>query len=129
MIFGIILLCFNLVIPLLMLLIGRVFIKNPPKSVNWVYGYRTTRSMQNQETWDFAHQECGKVWTRIGLISLPISVAASLPLLWMQGENAQGILSCVIEGLQIIILLASIVPVEQALKKRFDTSGNDVNDN
>ncbi|MEX0312921.1 MAG: SdpI family protein [Allomuricauda sp.] len=35
---------------------GLIFKKNPPKKINWWYGYRTKRSMENQEKWDFAQK-------------------------------------------------------------------------
>lgn len=35
---------------------GIIFLKNPPKKINWWYGYRTKRSMENQEKWDFAQK-------------------------------------------------------------------------
>lgn len=35
---------------------GMIFKMNPPKNINWWYGYRTKRSMENQEKWDFAQK-------------------------------------------------------------------------
>ncbi|NKI28170.1 SdpI family protein [Arenibacter sp. 6A1] len=35
---------------------GMIFKKNPPKKINWWYGYRTKRSMENQEKWDYAQK-------------------------------------------------------------------------
>ena len=43
----------SLLIPLVMLFFGRRFLTKPPKSINSLYGYRTARSMKNQQTWDF----------------------------------------------------------------------------
>ena len=51
----------SLLIPLVMLFFGRRFLTKPPKSINSLYGYRTARSMKNQQTWDFAHRVCGKL--------------------------------------------------------------------
>lgn len=56
----------SLLIPLVMLFFGRRFLTKPPKSINSLYGYRTARSMKNQQTWDFAHRVCGKLWSRGG---------------------------------------------------------------
>ena len=31
------------------------------EDVNFVFGYRTSMSMKNKDTWEFAHKYCGKV--------------------------------------------------------------------
>jgi len=42
----------DLLIPFTMLGFGKYFIKNAPKEINMVFGYRTTRSMRNKDTWN-----------------------------------------------------------------------------
>ena len=49
----------NLIIPIIMLAFGLISRYRPPKNINGVYGYRTTRSMKSQATWDYAHQRKG----------------------------------------------------------------------
>ena len=39
----------------ILLILGIIFYKFPPKKINSVYGYRTPRSMTNQDTWDSAN--------------------------------------------------------------------------
>lgn len=39
------------------LITGFVMSKYPPKKINSLYGYRTSASMKNQETWDFAQRK------------------------------------------------------------------------
>lgn len=51
----------NLLIPVCMIIIGKVFSKNPPKTINGVYGYRTAMSMKNKDTWNFAQLYCGRL--------------------------------------------------------------------
>jgi len=41
-------------IPVIMIGVGYMMYKHPPKSINAIYGYRTARSMKNDETWKFA---------------------------------------------------------------------------
>lgn len=122
--FAIFLLICNLLIPIIMLGVGLMFEKTSPGKINHFYGYRTKMSMLNQDTWTFAHSYCGRLWKKIGIIMLPLSILASLPMFWMKSDDGQGILTCVIEGLQIVILLVSIYPVERALKQNFDEKGN-----
>ena len=52
----------NLLIPLIMLLGGYLMYKKPPKEINNVVGYRTKMSKKNKDTWEFAHNYCGRLW-------------------------------------------------------------------
>lgn len=113
----------NLLIPVIMIVIGMVFVNHPPKSINGIYGYRTTMSMKNMDTWNFAHLYCGKLWRKIGWIMLPISIVVMIPLLG-KSDNIIGIWGGVLETVECIILIAAIFPVERALKKNFDKDGN-----
>ncbi|MCY6372198.1 SdpI family protein [Clostridium ganghwense] len=36
--------------------------KKPPKEINSTFGYRTTMSSKNKDTWNFAHRYAGIVW-------------------------------------------------------------------
>jgi flagellar biosynthesis protein FlhB len=76
--FWIFMLVMDLLIPFTMVGFGKYFIKNAPKEINKVFGYRTPMSMKNKETWEFAHHYCGKLWLIIGCIMLVPSVIAML---------------------------------------------------
>lgn len=121
--FWIFMLIMDLLTPLLMLGFGILSLKRAPKEINFVYGYRTTMSMKNKDTWQFAHACFGKLWSRIGLILLPVSI---IPLLLVMGgnENTVAIVGGVVCAVQAVVLLGSIVPVEKALKRTFDRDGN-----
>ena len=41
-----------LLVPAVMLYFGWRFLNRPPQKINALYGYRTSRSMKNQQTWD-----------------------------------------------------------------------------
>lgn len=111
-----------LLTPGVMLFFGWRFQKKPPKTINSLYGYRTTRSMKSQETWDFAHRYCGQLWFRIGLVLLPVSLLAMFPVLG--GETGLvGIWCCVVVLIQVVVLVGSLFPVERALKQTFDEFG------
>ena len=111
-----------LLVPALMLYFGWRFLKKPPKKINSIYGYRTSRSMKNQQTWDFAHQVCGKLWFRAGAVMLPLSLLAMLPALGRNVE-AVGIWCIPVVGVQLVVMIATIFPVEKALKRKFDKYG------
>ena len=112
----------NLLIPAIMLLLGTRFQRHPPEKINHVYGYRTARSMRNQETWKFAHETCGKLWVRLGKLSfLPALLAAALT--FGCGIETVSVVSVVVVTIQTLALIGSIFPVERALKRNFDDSG------
>lgn len=112
----------NLLIPVMMLFFGIIFKKHPPGKVNMAYGYRTTRSMKNQETWDFAHEYCGTVWKRAGGILLVLTMTVSMAGFFMD-DDGFGALSVVLNMLQIAVLIGSVYPVEKALKDNFNENG------
>lgn len=110
--------CSNFTVPVLMIVVGKVLIKNPPKTINGIYGYRTKRSRVNQNTWDFAQLYCGKLWWKIGWIMLPFSIIGMLPVIG-KNDNIVGGAGAVIITIQCIIMFVSIFFVERALAKKF----------
>ncbi|MCS4470632.1 SdpI family protein [Clostridium botulinum] len=113
----------NLIIPIIMLFFGVRFRKHGPKNINGIYGYRTSMSMKNKDTWEFAHQYCGRLWIKLGLIMLTISIIVS-GLAFTYVDEAQGIIDLILVTIQTIVLIVSIFPVEKALKNNFDGNGN-----
>ena len=111
-----------LIMPLTMIGFGLLFVKNPPKTRNVGFGYRTTWSMKSQETWDFAHYYMGKAWLYAGI---PLGLVTILLLIVFRNldKDALGNIMLVVFGLQFIGLLLPIVPTEVALKSRFDKKG------
>lgn len=99
-----------LLTPLTMLLIGRSFKNHPPKEINGIYGYRTKRSRQSEEAWEFAHIYCGKIWQTAGMIMLPF---------FGSSVNTTAIAGLIILTLQTLVMCITIIPVESALKKKF----------
>lgn len=114
---------FNLLVPLLMVVFGRIMYKHTPKTINGVYGYRTSMSMKNEDTWKFAHDYCGRLWYKVGLIMLIPSVLVQLPFV-KSSTDTIGIMTVVLETVQICVMIASIFPTERALRKTFDKYGN-----
>jgi len=112
----------DLFLPFTMIGFGRSFMKKAPNEINAVFGYRTSMSMKNKDTWEFAHKYCGKIWCVCGLAMLPITV---ITMLFVIGKSVEyiGTVGGIICGVQLIPLIGSIFPTEIALKKNFDKSG------
>lgn len=115
-------LAMDLLIPLLMIGLGRMFWKKAPKKINSTFGYRTTMSMKNQDTWQFAHHYCGKLWYWLGLMMLPLSVVPML-LVFDSGIDTIGWVGTVICFAQVVPMVGAIVPTEMALRRTFDKNG------
>lgn len=114
---------FDLLIPMLMILLGRMMWKHPPGSINWVIGYRTSRSMKNMDTWKFAHDYCGRLWWKIGWIMLVFSVVIHCPF-YNSSENIIGIMGSVLCTIQCVVLIVPpIFFTERALKRNFTNEG------
>lgn len=109
----------DLLAPLTMIYFGLQFEKNAPKEINTTFGYRTTMSMKNQETWKFAHKYIGKLWKIWGWLLLLISVAV---MLFILGKDIifVSITGGVICAIQIVVIICTMISTEMALKKNFD---------
>jgi uncharacterized membrane protein len=101
---------------------GYLFVKHPPKTINDIYGYRTTMSKKNQDTWYFAHHYAGKVW----MISGIINAAVALILIFSLRNTAHftNIFMPIIIYVQIVILFLVLPITEWKLHKVFDKNGN-----
>ncbi len=112
----------DLLVPLTMIYFGSRFEKNAPREINPAFGYRTTMSMKNKETWKFAHEYIGKLWKTCGWFIIP---ASSAGMLFALGKDVVGVsvIGGVICTVQIIIMICTVIPTEMALKKNFDQYG------
>jgi len=112
-----------LLIPLIMIVFGSAFLRSAPKEINFLFGYRTTLSMKNRDTWEFAHRTCGAIWRRTGLCLIPVFLISMLLVL---GKSEEAIGSCgsALCFVGIAFLMLSIVLIERTLRKRFDSNGN-----
>ena len=121
--FWLFMLIMDLLIPFTMIGFGYFFLKKAPKNINTLFGYRTTMSMKNKDTWEFAHKYCGKLWYVWGMILLFLTV---IPMLWVLGksEDMIGTIGGILCGIQMIPLIGCIFPTEHALKRHFDANGN-----
>ena len=118
----IIMLVCSLLIPLMMLIFGWIMLMHPPKEPNSVFGYRTAASGRSQESWLYAQKLCGKIWLILGFAMLVVSFACFLLPIW-KDENGASVAGAVMMGVQTALMLLSIIPVEVALHRNFDSEG------
>lgn len=94
-----------------------LWVKHPPKKINWIYGYRTRWSSKSDETWQFAHQYFASWWLSVGIVLSIMTV-----LLYLVNSSEQALV--VLMYVQILMLLFPIIPTERALRRYFDEEGN-----
>lgn len=88
-------------------------LKFPPKKINMLYGYRTTRSMKNQEQWDFSQKYSAKLLMLCGLFLILIS---NISLLITLNNKAKLFISLALIIGSVMFLLFK---TENELKNRF----------
>ena len=78
--------------------------------------------MKNMDTWKFAHDYVGQLWWKAGWILMILTILVQLPFIKFN-TDAIGNLFLVIIFVQILVMLLTIIPVENALKKKFNDDG------
>lgn len=125
MLFWIFLFVVNLSLPLIIFLIGKVFSKGAPTDINKLFGYRTTMSMKNKDTWEFAHKACGRIWKKLGIVLFILTIIVMpIGLMKVNDKDFVGMISLILCTIQIISMIASVYFIEKELKENFDEEGN-----
>lgn len=106
-------------VPILMISFGVLWQRHIPKSINWIYGYRSIRAMKNDSTWKFAHLYQAKVWRWSGSILLIFTLIFSLNFT----KSYKEIPSCIFYT-ELGIMILTIIPTEIALRRKFDKEGS-----
>jgi uncharacterized membrane protein len=101
-----------------MIIFGSYFSRNAPAKINSVFGYRTARSMRNNDAWKFAHKHFGRNSKRVGWILLAATIVIML-LVFGKEINYVGKIGSMTCGVQVVAIIALIFPTEAALKRNF----------
>lgn len=99
-----------------MLIISFIYFKYPPKKNNYLYGYRTKRSMQNNETWTFANKCAAKLLINFSIYSLFIP-----PFLYFLYPKNNFIITIIIHT---TLILSVLYFTELQLKIKFKKEEN-----
>ncbi|MGM9912068.1 SdpI family protein [Floccifex sp.] len=110
------------VIPIVLILCGLFMWKSCPKKINGLIGYRTTRSMMNQDTWTFANMYCGQLWWKMGWCML-IGAVIIQTITYSFNQKLFNIISPIIMALEFVVMFCSISMTEKALKEHFTEDG------
>lgn len=108
----------SLMLPFSMSIIGFLYLRKPSKTINWMRGYRSKRSIRNQETWEFAQRHFGGVCCRWGIVMVLFIVILMLSV-FGSSEKIIEIVGAVIGTAEGFIMVYLLTPTERALKKKF----------
>lgn len=112
----------SLLMPLSMILLGRLLMLRPPRQINTLFGYRTPRSMKNQDTWNFAHRYAGRLWWVMGW---PLLVVSAMAMFLVRGSEKEllGRAGLAVVAAQALCVLGVFFPTEKALHREFAGQG------
>ena len=103
------------------IIVGLISYYFPPKKINDLYGYRTSSSKKNQQTWDVANRFWAVYSLRAGIIVLLAGILLHLLVDIMPWPAKTKSLLTVISllGAGIFTAVLSIVATEKHLKETF----------
>lgn len=101
------------VLGIIFLVIGIVFYFFPPKKINYIYGYRTSTSMENQQKWDFSQKYSAIKMIQGSLFLLTISSLG----LWITFTPSQQVIIGI--ATLLIHIAGMFYLTENAIKKQF----------
>lgn len=93
------------------------------KTIHNASGYRTSRSMKNQDTWDFSQKYCAKISLYMFFPTLILAIVI-MPMFIGKSIDAIGWIGLAVTIIQMMSFIVIMVFTESALKKTFDESGN-----
>ena len=103
--------------PIVMYFCGYLLKSCADAKINGWIGYRTKKSTQSRETWEFANNFCGELWKRWSGFLL-LGTAAFTVVLYFLGADAE-VWGPIVTLIQVAVMILTIPVVEKALKKRF----------
>lgn len=103
--------------PIVMYFCGYLLKHCADTKINGWIGYRSNRSRQSREAWEFANNYAGRLWKRWSGFLL-LGTAVFVTALYFLGADAE-IWAPIVILLQVAVMLLTIPVVEKALKRRF----------
>ena len=104
------------IVPFIIMIVGYIMYKYPPKKINWIIGYRTLSSMKNEKVWKLANKYCGLLWINTGIILFAISLVISIIQVAKMIVLTENIIAIIIL-VQVLIIILPVFIVERKLKQ------------
>jgi len=106
-----------LICPILMLVYGIRFSQYQPKR-DGICGVRIKAALENEETWNFAHQYCGKLWQTMGMF-MASAVIICMMVLINFSNLVIAVSGVVILLIQLVLFVLTFAFVSKAIVKNF----------
>jgi uncharacterized membrane protein len=103
----------------LLFILALIFRKFIPKKINWIYGYRTNRSMKNETTWTAANAYSMDLLLKVCGLSFLIPV-----FLYFLYDPYLLLITIIVHSL---LILSVILFTEMYLDKHFNSDGTEKN--
>ena len=109
--------------PMLLLVLGMLYLLKPPSEANYRAGFRTYYGMGSIEAWRYTQRIAGLVW---GSLGAAMTVIMGIVCLTFGGKDAaavvKGALICLI--IEVILIVATYIGIGAMASKHFDKDGN-----
>lgn len=89
----------------LVLILAVVMMLFPPGKINHLYGYRTLRSMKNQQAWDFANRFSARYMVVAAVVVCLVQIST---IMWLSLKQ-----SFVVSAICMTVALISVIPVTE----------------
>ena len=107
----------SLIVAVIFIVFGSLLMKYPPKDINSIYGYRTTLSMINQDTWDVSQRQGGISMLVLGVSNCILGCWSTIQPMAINNETVQ--LVFLLIGATVMIVIDEI-----QLRKLFNRDGS-----
>jgi len=107
---------------IIMLLLGLIMTKFPPKNINKWYGYRTASSMKSQQAWNEANRYSAKMMITTGLILLIAGIALTVLMNYLitDKQKVEVLMMGITIAMGILPAVIMIARTESHLDKTFN---------
>lgn len=106
----------HLVLGPLILIIAIIFKAFPPKTINRIYGYRTSMSMKSQDVW----KEANRYSSNLLMLAAIATISFQIISYKIMRPSISIIASCIF---LVFISVAAVLTTEKHLRKHFDEDG------
>ena len=100
---------------LLKIFFGFLLSFKPPKRNGYI-GFRTSKTLENDNAWDFANHECGKLWLFFGCLEF----VTSLSVLYLTYDGFKSINELYIPLIYVTFSVITLIITTLIVKRKVD---------
>jgi uncharacterized membrane protein len=106
----------------MMIILGYFLWKHHPKQISVFVGYRTSYSTKSIDTWNYAHEYCGR---RLWILGWVLEMTALIINLHIYGsfDGTIMLVRKILPYIQLVLFFIVIIQTEVSLRKNFTKDG------